>query len=293
MLWLERINRLISRFRPQREVCVPEKLDFLELIWNQEDDSEAETDKLFPAMGVKAPACLEHIGTVLSLLDRMASCWWVCREGDHLVEYLCGRVVSNARGSLRMVRFGFYDEALLLCRSIGEISNLLHLFALDKESLERWKACSRRERMNSFGPMNVRMRLEELASPLIDEDRYKLLSEQAAHVHPQTRPQSHNTLKVPIAGASIQKAGLLVCLNELALALLPTTIFGAKLLGLEDDTRERIFSASRGLAENIGGATITEIDDYHARILENPVVREQLEQTAAILQRIQHQMRNK
>ena len=99
------------------QAAVPEGLSFLNLVWDQEDSCETETDSRIPNMGVKAPKCLEHIGTVLSLLDRMASCWWVCRGGDHLIEYLCGRVASNARAALRLLRFGFYDE--LRCTDFG------------------------------------------------------------------------------------------------------------------------------------------------------------------------------
>ena len=187
----------------KRSFVVPEEMDFLDLVWGQEDECEAATDRLIPSLGKKAPACLNHLGTVLSLLDRMASCWWACRGGDHLVEYLCGRVASNARAALRMMRFGFYDEALVLCRSIGEVSNLLQLFAVDSGTLADWKAATRKERMTNFGPMRVRKRLEDLFEPLIKEERYRLLSEQSAHVVPNTRPQSHNVIGPPVCWGHI------------------------------------------------------------------------------------------
>ena len=228
------------------ELAEFEKFAFLELAWEQEDKCQAETDDLIPNLGVKAPACLEQIGTVLSLLDRMASCWWDCRGDDHLVEYLCGRVVSNARATLRMLRFGFYDESLLLCRAIGETSNLLHLFALDKESLEHWRSSSRKKRMRDFGPARVRIRLETHTGPAVSRERYQLLSERAAHVHPGTRPQSHNALGMPTAVPIIQPAGLLVCLNELALALSTATAFGAIVLDLEDDNKKTDHFGSSG-----------------------------------------------
>lgn len=291
MRWLHHLRKVIGRERPRNNVAIPEKLDFLELIWSQEDDCETVTDKLLPTLGEKAPACLENLGTVLSLLDRMASCWWKCRGGDHLVEYLCGKVASNARGSLRLMRLGFYDESLILCRSIGETSNLLQLFALDKDSLEEWQSSSRRERMNSFGPKSVRVKLEDLGSPLIKEDRYRLLSEQAAHPHPQTKPQSYNMLEVPRAGASVQQEGLLISLNELALSLLPATIYGTRLLSLDCEIRDHILSASRKLAENIGGVTITEIGDYRRRALKDPAARDRFEQIAAAFRHVQDQRR--
>ena len=286
-----RIRTLLVGSDSKQDFRVPEEMDFLNLVWGQEDDCEAVTDKLIPRLGEKAPACLEDLGTVLSLLDRMASCWWGCRGGDHLVEYLCGRVASNARASLRMMRFGFYDEALLLCRSIGETSNLIQLFAIEEGALADWKSLSRRDRLNNFGPMRVRKRLEKLIGPLIKEDRYRLLSEQSAHVVPHTRPQSHNMLRLPHAGAFVQKEGVLICLNELAFSLLPATLFGAQLLDVDDDVKKQVNLATRDLAEDIGGVTITEIEEYRREILKNPTVREHFAQIAAALERIQAEKR--
>ena len=271
---------------------VPEGLNFLELVWGQENSCEEETDKRIPKMGVKAPACLKHIGTVLSFLDRMASCWWVCRGGDHLIEYLCGRVASNARAALRLLRFGFYDESLLVCRAIGETSNLLQLFVMNEKALEAWKTSSRKERMNKFSPIKVRCELEGLqASAIINENRYTRLCEKAAHVHPETKPQSHNILGVPIAGASLQDSGILVCLNEVALPLSASTSFGVILLCLDNDIQKMIFSAARSLMEQIGGATITEIDDYYRKVQENPVAREELAHIADSLRWYQRESR--
>ena len=173
----------------QDNVCVPEGLDFLESVWKQEDDCEVATDKLIPKLGTKAPACLEGIGTVLSLLDRMASCWWVCQGGDHQLERLCGRVASNARGGLRLLRFGFYDESLVLSRTMGEAANLLNLFALDKAVLKNWKEVSQSGHPNEFSPVRVRCRIEDLQeSVLIDSQRYKELSVRAVHAQPETSP---------------------------------------------------------------------------------------------------------
>ena len=264
----------------------------MRLVWEQEDGCESETDKQIPKLGKKAPACLECIGTVLSLLDRMASCWWVCQRGDHLIEYLCGRVASNARASVRLLRFGFYDESLLLSRAMGETANLLQLFYKDASALKRWKLSSRQERINKFLPVKVRCQLENLQTPpVINKERYKLLCERAAHIQPETRPQSHNILDVPVAGASLQEEGLLVCLNELALPLSMTALFGVLLLDLEKDIRERVISAVRDLVEQIGGATITEIDDYHSEVLKDPVASEKLAFIAGTIRQLQSERR--
>ena len=270
------------------DASIPVGSSFLELVWRQENRCEQETDERIPNLGVKAPACLDRIGTALSLLDRMASCWWVCRGGDHLLEYICGRVASNARAALRLLRFGFYDESLLVCRAMGETANLLELFVMDKEALADWKASSRRERLTNFSPVKVRLRLEDLQrSPIIDESRYALLCERAAHVHPETKPQSHNILGVPVAGASLQEAGILVCLNEIAIPLSATVTFGVILLELEKDVREQVLSNARSLAEQIGGAMITEIDEYFHNALNDPSGQDELKRIANVIRRFQ------
>ncbi len=271
-----------------KEGTIPEASDFLQLVWRQEDDCEVETGKALNELGMKAPACLQQIGTVLSLADRMASCWWECRGGDHVIEYICGRVTSNARAALRLLRFGFYDESLLLSRSLGETANLLQLFFQEAGILQDWKASSKKERMGNFSPVKVRLRLEELqTTPVIDQERYSLLCERAAHVQPETRPQAHNILGLPMVGASFQEEGALMCLNEIALPLATAVLFGAAVLDLDEKIKSEIFAATKGLVEKVGGATITTIDDYHSRVLEDPQARNAINKVANLLRRIQ------
>lgn len=268
-----------ARVAGNDDQAVPQGTDFLDLVWAQEDGCEAVTDSELQRLGQKAPACLEEMGTVLSLTDRMASCWWECRGGDHVVEYLCGRVASNARAALRLTRFGFYDEALLCCRSMGETANLLQLFCLKTTSLSEWKSLTRKKRMNLFGPARVRTALEDLGldlPPLINEKRYRRLCERSAHVHPATKPQAHNLLGVPNAGASFQEAGSLLCLNEIALPLASAALFAGRLLDLQEKVTDRINSAVRRLVAEIGGFTILTEDEYYAEQLSDPGLRAEL-----------------
>lgn len=271
----------------EEKLAVPEGMDFLHLVWGMEDSCEASTDASLPSLGKKAPACLEHIGTVLSLLDRMASCWWTCRKGDHLVEYLCGRAASNARAALRLMRLGFYDEALSLSRAMGETSNLFQLFATEGAALEEWSACSRQQRMQKFSPVKVRLRLAKTTGPIVTEARYAALSERSSHVQPETRPQAHNILGIPTLGADVQAKGILVCLNEIALPLGVTATFGSYLLELDRNDREHVESSAESLIDSMGRATILEIDDYHRQVLEAPASREALTEVARILRQAQ------
>lgn len=249
---------------------VPEGMAFLQLVWEQEDDCESKTDERIPTLGEKAPLCLERVGTVLSFLDRMASCWWECRSNDHIVEYLCGRVGSAARAALRLLRFGFYDESLFACRIVGEVANLLHLFCLDKNALDEWKTPpEEHQRKKGFAAVEVRKKLEALQQgPVIKEDRYQLLSE-SVHVNPKTRPQAHNVLRVPMMGGQLQEQGLLLCLNEIAFPLSCAVYFGATLLDYEDDIKRPILSSAIELVEAIGKMEITEVGNYYRWVWSN------------------------
>jgi hypothetical protein len=277
-----------------RDAAVPESRAFLALIWGQEDDCVRKTDEYLATAGIKAPACFDEIGTALSLLDRLASCWWACHGGDHLVEYLCGRTASNGRAVLRLMRLGFYDEALLLCRSIGEIANLMTLFVSDRKSFDAWKLASRKERLREWAPGHVRGKLKDAyGEPPISDERYRLLSELAAHVHPQTTPQAYNIMHVPSAGAAFQPVGLLICLNELAVGLSLCMTFGAMLIDLKQPIRSRIMAAGKHLAEQIGDATITEIDGYYKEIRESPEFLEEIRRLSEKLIREASEVENR
>ena len=252
------------------ENVIPQGFEFLELLWKQEDKCEAETDERIRHLGEKAPACLERIGTMLSLMDRLSSCWWGCWGGDHQIERLCGKVASNARGALRLMRFGLYDESLALARSMGEACNLLNLFVLDENSIEKWKTSTPQQIRSDFGPSNVRSRIETLQNILpINRDRYGLLSERSVHVSPETSPQSYNPLGIPTLGGYLQDEGLLMCLNEVALPLCLATTFGARIIDVDDETKKQIVSSARDLAEQIGGVTITEMADYRRHLSQS------------------------
>ena len=64
-------------------------------------------------MGKKAPECPSTFGTVLSLLDRVGSCFWQCPGGGHkahMIQYMAARASSFARAAFRLRKLGFYDE---------------------------------------------------------------------------------------------------------------------------------------------------------------------------------------
>ena len=243
------------------DTAAPEGMDFIDLITTQERACEEETQSARAQLGEKAPKCLAALGTVLSLTDRLASCWWGCAGGDHMIESLAGRSVASARGALRLSAGGYYDEALGLTRGIGEIANLLALFAADKEAMLAWKAADRPKRLRDFGPAAVRRRLTEIGAPLpIGAERYGALCELATHVTPETRPQAHNPLQMPGTGAIFQRTAYLLALNELAVPVAFVGLFAATVLKADVTVRTRFAEEGRVLAENIGGVNL--IDGY-------------------------------
>lgn len=249
---------------------IPEGMDFLRLVWQQEDDCESQTDEALPKMGKKAPQCIHELGTVLSLLDRLASCFWECSKGDHVVEYLAGRTGSFARAALRLIRLGFYDEALVLVRSIGEISNLLVLFCQEDALFQEWKRSDHRKRINEFGPAKVRIALENKAKPvLMSQRRYALLCEKAAHVTPETKPQNYNVHGRPLAAGYFQEAGVLVAINEISEFVAWVALCAAKLRFGDTDKRYTIREAGIRLLTSVGKANVLTIDGYFDELRQN------------------------
>jgi hypothetical protein len=252
---------------PENEFVCPVGMDFLKLVAEQEDQCEKETREGLPQVGKRVPAMMHNLGTVLSFVDRISGCFWGCKGGDHVVEYAAGRVGSTARAALRLILFGFYDEALSLTRSIGEIANLFLLCSQDTAAYAEWLASTKQERIRNFRPVRVRERLEgKDLRAFIDEARYRQMCEVGTHVTPQTKPQAHNILGMPCAGAMFQTAGVIVALNELGLATACATVTIPKLLGYDDARRREIRDACLSLIDSLGGLHILNVDEMFAEL---------------------------
>ncbi|QGY03636.1 hypothetical protein MMSR116_18370 [Methylobacterium mesophilicum SR1.6/6] len=255
--------------------------DLLDRIFDNQDRVAAVTDERWVQLGLQASACYAAVGTVVGYLDRMASCWWGCQGGHHRIEYLCGRATAQTLAALRLMRFGSYDEALLLCRSLGEIANLLFLFRVEPASFAEWMTASEGARRRSFSPVSVRMRLIAggIDAP-IDEHRYRLLSGRAAHVSPDTVPQSHNLLGVPGIGLGWQGIGAVVCLNEIATALALVTVAGSFVLGFDKQLQDEIHDVCRALVTHIGPIDLGHVEKADHELRQNPDARTIFEEVA-------------
>lgn len=194
--------------------------DFLAAIGAAESVCCAQSLRELATLGMSAPLSYECLGNTLSILYRESSCQFGCTGGDHFFQRMTAKVVSLSLASLRLALTGYYDEALSLTRSVGEIANLLFLFAAQPATLERWRVADDATRKREFGPVKIRLKLEELSlRPPVAADRYALLSEVGAHVAPGVAPQAFNEHGRATLGAQFQYQGLMVVLNELGVVV--------------------------------------------------------------------------
>jgi hypothetical protein len=236
----------------------PASRDFLDLVQKLADANSENTDKFCAEAGKSLPQTVDGTGTVLSILYRLACCYYGCRGGDHQVEWLAGKFVSQAVSAHRLARAAQYDEALMIIRGMGEIANLLWLFYEDRTELVAWKAADRKVRLNNFGPAAVRRRLEAVSKfgPPIDAERYAALCEIATHPTPNLAPGHYSGKGRPVLGAILQEVGVFVCVNELAYAIAVTAIPIAVLLDGSDEIKAETKKQSVRLMRSIGSFTV-------------------------------------
>jgi len=247
--------------------------DFLDLVQELADTSSKNTDKFCAEAGERLPQTLDAAGTVLSILYRLASCYYGCSGGDHQVEWLAGKFVNQAVSVHRLVRAAQYDEALMLVRGMGEIANLLWLFQEDRTELVAWKAADKKTRLNHFGPGAVRRRLEKLGElgPPIDTERYAALCEIATHPTPSLAPGHYSGTSRPVLGAVLQEVGVFVCVNELAYAIAMAAIPIAVLVDSRDDIKAQVEGQSVHLLRAIGSFTVLNYEEGLRKALSGEV----------------------
>lgn len=146
---------------------------------------------------------LRVLGTSLSVLFEAATCHRKCYGGDHVLEGIAARTYNLACSAYSLISIGFYDEALNLVRSIGEISNLVALSVKDKELWKEWVNSDKKTRIKKFSPTKVRILLGGDIPTLMDEDWYSELCESYAHMTPDANPNMHNELQRRVAGGLI------------------------------------------------------------------------------------------
>jgi len=241
--------------------------EFLELIQKYNDEASQCADIFSAESGKALPATLDGLGTVLSLLYRIACCAWGCRGGDHQMEWLTGRIVNHAVSSHRLIRAGSYDEALVLIRGIGEIANLLWLFDVNPTTLVEWKSADRRDRLVKFGPAKVRKLLAG-ATPLgapIDDHRYRALCEIGTHPRPAFAPGHYTGTGRPVLGVLIQPVGVYMTVTELGFAVAMAAAPLSRLLDISDEVRLTLHTEAMALTRALGAFTILNYEELLQR----------------------------
>src|SRR5437868_1764836 len=136
---------------------VPRGLDHLRMVAQLSEDARGASEQEL----TRHKPTLEVLGLALAALYEASTCNRGCRGGAHILEVLAGRSYNLACAAYILSSRGFYDEALNLVRSAGEISNLVSLFTVDSNSIVRWVAADRSTRLREFSPAKVRKALME------------------------------------------------------------------------------------------------------------------------------------
>lgn len=228
-----------------------------------EEHCESITDQSWALHGIKAPLCEKKLSEVIYRLDAASCCHWGCHGGDHTIEYIAGKITSSARASLRLLRMGYYDESLGITRSIGEATNLLQLFAIDREKLQDWLALDEPSRMKKYSPAKVRLTLEQAGSHVpMNKETYALLSGISAHTTPDTHPNSYLAGERPTSGGHYNPIAALACLNELGFSAAMATLALNAILDLPNEVKIANLNESKELISNVGRLRMTCLNEF-------------------------------
>lgn len=207
---------------------VPNRLDHIAFL---DKVGRLTAAKTMPTLAVEE---LASVGISLNILYQAATCHRRCHGGAHMLERLCGRAYNLACAAFHLLMLGFYDEALGLIRSIGELSNIMILAAEDPVAIREWMNADAKTLRSKFGPAQVRKMLERKNSPLMYATKqwYGELSESYIHVTPQTKPNQHSGRAW--VGGAFQKDGSEKVFSELATILCNMGLMTCKWFKFDD-----------------------------------------------------------
>jgi hypothetical protein len=191
---------------------------------------------------------LKSVGISLNILYQAATCHRKCYGGGHMLERLCGRAYNLGCGAFHLLTVGFYDEALALVRSIGELSNIVILAAEDPKAIQEWINADARTLRKKFQPVHVRKLLEAKGSQLMyaTKEWYGDLSQSYIHITPQTKPNEHSGRSW--VGGAFQKEGAHKVFGELSTVLCNIGLVTCKWFKF-DDLFEELAAAIRSIPD--------------------------------------------
>lgn len=209
---------------------VPRELDHLKMIVAMNQNNRAKSNKHLKSH----ESDLRLLGTSLSALYEAATCHRKCYGGDHVFEGIAARTYNLACSAYSLISIGYYDEALNLIRSIGEISNLVALYVKDKELWKEWVNADKKTRFKKFTPVKVRKLLGDDTRTLMDEDWYSELCESYAHIAPDTNPNMHNELQRRVTGGLVQEQGIKKSIRQLTFLISMVSLVFCKISDMDD-----------------------------------------------------------
>ncbi len=136
-------------------------------------------------------------------------------------------------------------------RSMGEIGNLLTLFALMPEKRKEWAGLDDRKRRSEFSPVKVRSAIESKdLTPEMDLQEYAYLCQQATHPTPSTSPGGYNTHRIPVLGGHLQPEGVVVVMCSMVRITGRCAVVLSQLLIIPTEQRKALLK----LGEELNGA---------------------------------------
>lgn len=105
----------------------------------------------------------DHLQALHDALDHLTLLVHVeSKPGDrlHTVQLLAMRLFNCGGSSLKLGLSGYYQAAFQLLRDSLELVNLVDLFRIDADAIDRWKDADDKTLKKEFAPVHVRRRLE-------------------------------------------------------------------------------------------------------------------------------------
>ena len=222
--------------------------EYLRAIRAKQDKCERATEERAPEINRTLPAAIDQTAQTLMLLEQYGSCHWGCHGGDHLIERFAARATSYCLASIRLLWMGHYDEAYSLLRTVGELANLLFLFASDRSQMTRWRDADEGQRRNDFGAAGVRAILASLQLPaILNRRRFAMLSGRFAHAGQLPVAQLHNPDGLMTMGGRLQPGGLDYGMAQLTVFVGTIGWSLSELGDMSDDHRAELQSAAEHL----------------------------------------------
>ena len=215
---------------------------------------------------------LDTLGELLWWLDGIASCRWGCREGDHEVEHLIGRISANASAAHLLVRRGYFDPAFGVFRQLAETRNLLDLFTHSSKDYQEWLSSDEGVRKNQYSAFNVRLKLEKLkVEPVTGRDAYQVLSKYGTHPGPGAEPRSHDSPEEPTVGTAYRPAVGLSFSVSVATVVVGALVFGSGLIPHANVKRDALNAASAAV-EELRGIDLDDLKKEFTLVLDPPSI---------------------